>query len=90
MKPGNVIDYVHVKSNHPPSVTKAIGKGINHRLNANSSSKEMFDAAKGPYQDALVRSGHDHRSFFALSEDNLLFTAGPMFLSTLGGWLDWR
>ena len=60
MKPGNVIDYVHVKSNHPSSVTKAIGKGINHRLNANSSSKEMFDAAKGPYQDALVRSGHDH------------------------------
>ena len=52
MKSGYVIDYVHIKSNHPPLVTKAIGKGINHRLNANSSSKEMFDA--------LVRSRHEH------------------------------
>ena len=60
MKSGYVIDYVHIKSNHPPLVTKAIGKGINHRLNANSSSKEMFDAAKRPYQDALVRSRHEH------------------------------
>ena len=58
MKPGNVINYVHVLSNHPPSVIKSISKGVNHRLNANSSSKEMFDAAKGPYQEALARSGH--------------------------------
>ena len=49
MKSGYVIDYVHIKSNHAPLlVTKAIGKGINHRLNANSSSKEMFNAAKRP------------------------------------------
>ena len=60
MKPGQVIDYVHVESNHPPIVAKSIGKGVNHRLNANSSSEAMFDAAKGPYQEALQRSGHTH------------------------------
>ena len=60
MKPGQVIDYVHVESNHPPTVTKSIGQGVNHRLNVNSSSEAMFEAAKGPYQDALRRSGHTH------------------------------
>ena len=60
MKPGQVIDYVHVDSNHPPTVTKSIGQGVNHRLNANSSSEAMFEAAKGPYQEALKRSGHTH------------------------------
>ena len=59
-KPGQVINYVHVESNHPPAVTKSIGKGVNYRLNANSSSEAMFDAAKGPYQEALKRSGHTH------------------------------
>ena len=60
MKPGQVINYVHVDSNHPPIVTKNIGQGVNYRLNANSSSEAMFDAAKGPYQEALKRSGHTH------------------------------
>ena len=60
MKPGQVLNYVHVESNHPPIVTKCIGQGVNHRLNANSSSEAMFDAAKGPYQEALKRSGHTH------------------------------
>ena len=68
MKPGNTINYVHVLSNHPPSVTKSIGKGINHRLNANSSSREMFDAAKGPYQEALLRSGHTHTLSYSAEE----------------------
>ena len=34
MKPGQVINYVHVDSNHPPTVTKSIGQGVNYRLNA--------------------------------------------------------
>ena len=72
MKPGNVISYVHVLSNHPPSVTKSIGKGVNHRLNANSSSKEMFDAAKGPYQEALTRSGHDYTLSYSEEESGRL------------------
>ena len=59
MKPGQILNYVHVESNHPPIVTKNIGQGVNHRLNANSSSEAMFNAAKGPYQEALKRSGHN-------------------------------
>ena len=58
MKPGQVINYVHVDSNHSSIVTKSIGAGVNHRLSANSSSEALFNAAKGPY--ALERSGHTH------------------------------
>ena len=61
MKPGQVINYVHVDSNHPSIVTKRIGEGVNHRLSANSSSEALFNAAKGPYQEALERSGHSHK-----------------------------
>ena len=68
MKPGQVIKYVHVDSNHPPCVTKSIGEGVNHRLNANSSSEAMFDAAKGPYQEALERSGHMHKLVYKPEE----------------------
>ena len=35
-------------------------KQVNYRLNAKSSSEVMFDAAKGPFQEALKRSGHTH------------------------------
>ena len=69
MKPGQVIKYVHVDSNHPPCVKKSIGQGVNHRLSANSSSKAMFDAAKGPYQEALERSGHKHKLVYEPVEE---------------------
>ena len=68
MKPGQVINYVHVDSNHPPIVTKSIGQGVNHRLNANSSNEAMFEAAKGPYQEALERSGHAHKLVYKPEE----------------------
>ena len=68
MKPGQVIKYVHVDSNHPPCVTKSIGEGVNHRLNANSSNERMFEAAKGPYQEALERSGHVHKLVYKPEE----------------------
>ena len=52
--------YVNTKSNHPPIVLKNIPVGVNTRLNKISSSKDIFDAAKTPYQEALRKSGHSH------------------------------
>ena len=52
--------YVNMKSNHPPLVLKNIPMGVSNRLNRISSSKEVFDAAKTPYQEALTKSGYDH------------------------------
>ena len=33
-KPNNLSCYVHVSSNHPKTVLKAIGKGVNKQLNS--------------------------------------------------------
>ena len=52
--------YVDSKSNHPPLVLKNIPLGVNRRLSKISANKEIFDAAKQPYQDALIRSGYNH------------------------------
>ena len=64
MKPNNPLMYVNVQSNHPPLVLKNIPKGINYRLSSISSNKEVFDNAKGPYQDALNKAGYDFELHF--------------------------
>ena len=81
MKPGQVIKYVHVDSNHPPCVKKSIGQGVNHRLYANSSSKTMFDAAKGPYQEVLERSGHTHKLVYEPVEETARISLHAWILS---------
>ena len=52
--------YVNTCSNHPPMVLKNIPMGVNRRLSNISSSKEVFDTFKTPYQEALNKSGHKH------------------------------
>ena len=52
--------YINVNSNHPKSIIKQIKPSLEKRLSTLSSNKEIFDAAKGPYEKALKDSGHDH------------------------------
>ena len=61
MKPGDTPHYVHVQSDHPPSVLRNLPLGVQKRLFTISSSKEEFDAAAPPYQAALAAAGHEHR-----------------------------
>ena len=63
-KPNNNIIYVNRRSNHPPSVLKAIPDGVNKRLSHISANEEAFNAAKGPYQEALRLSGYEHELKF--------------------------
>ena len=58
MKPNNTLQYINVKSNHPPAILKNIPEGINKRLSEISSNKEVFDQAAPPYQKALNESGY--------------------------------
>ena len=60
MKENDVPIYVSSKSNHPPLVLRNIPLGVNRRLSRISSNKEIFDAAKPPYQEALTKSGYTH------------------------------
>ena len=60
-KPGETINYVHVDSNHPPSIIRNIPLGVNRRLSDISSSQAIFEAAIPPYQEALTKAGHKHK-----------------------------
>ena len=61
MKPGTVPKYIHRDSDHPPSVIRAIPKGVNNRLSRLSSSEAIFNAAAPPYQEALRKAGYSHQ-----------------------------
>ena len=64
MKPGTVPKYIHRDSDHPPSVIRAIPKGVNDRLSRLSSSEAIFNAAAPPYQEALRKAGYSHQLIF--------------------------
>ena len=58
-KPNNDTMYIHKESNHPPNVIKHLPNAIEKRLSELSSSKEIFDNAKGYYEVALKKSGFE-------------------------------
>ena len=72
MKPNDTPVYVNVESNHPKSILKNIPLSVNKRLNLISSSKEVFEEAVPPYQEALKKSGHS----FELSYSPKTLTGG--------------
>ena len=59
-KPNDHPLYVHVDSNHPPSVIKQIPLGINKRLASISSNNDVFTKSVPDYQKALTESGYKH------------------------------
>ena len=61
MKPNNNPIYVHTKSNHPPNILKNIPAAVNKRLCEISSNKHVFENAAPPYQEALEKSGYNHK-----------------------------
>ena len=67
-KPNSVPIYVHKQSNHPPSVLQNIPQSVNDRLNRLSSSKELFETAAPAYQEALRKSGYDHKLEYTVIE----------------------
>ena len=54
------VAYVNKDSNHPPSITRNLPKGINRLLSDTNSSRELFDASAPPYQAALDTAGYTH------------------------------
>ena len=57
-KPGSKHLYVHVGSNHPPTVTSRIPQSIQSRLSSVSSNEAIFKDAKDEYEKALQEAGH--------------------------------
>ena len=61
-KPNDRLLYINKSSNHPPQIINQLPKIISDRLSRNSSNKEVFNTAKGEYEEALKRSGYSNFS----------------------------
>ena len=70
MKDNDIPVYVDTNSNHPPLVLKNIPIGVNKRLNRISSNREVFEAAKAPFQEALDKSGHKFKLEYSPIQDD--------------------
>ena len=62
-KPNDRLLYINKSSNHPPQIINQLPKIISDRLSRNSSNKEVFNTAKGEYEEALKRSGYSNISY---------------------------
>ena len=60
-KEGDTLAYVNKDSNHPPSITRNLPKGINRLLSDTNSTEELFKASAPPYQAALDKAGYKHK-----------------------------
>ena len=69
MKENHTPVYVHSQSNHPPLILKNIPEGVNRRLSKISASKDVFDRACPPYQEALRQSGYQYKLQYEPVED---------------------
>ena len=52
-KPNDEINYIHVNSDHPPSILKQLPMSIEKRLSSLSSSKEILEEAAPYYEQYL-------------------------------------
>ena len=66
-KPNDTPLYVHVDSNHPPSIIKEIPNSINARLSNISCNEQTFNEAAPAYQQALDSSGHKYKLAYSKS-----------------------
>ena len=60
-KPNSEINYIHRKSNHPPSIIKQLPLSVESRLSKLSSDENVFIQAASVYQEALKRVGFNHK-----------------------------
>ena len=53
-KPNDETHYIHIQSDHPPSITKQLPRSIEKRLSQLSSSKDIFYKTAPYYEQRLV------------------------------------
>ena len=60
-KPSEETNYIHVNSDHPPSILKQLPKSIEKRLSSLSSSKEIFEETGPYYEQQLSNCGYKEK-----------------------------
>ena len=71
-KPNERLLYINKSSNHPPQITNQLPKIISDRSSRNSSSKEVFNTAKGEYEETLKRSGYSNISYHSTNRAQVM------------------
>ena len=69
-KPNDEICYIHKESNHPPSITKQLPISIETRLSKLSSNEKVYNESVSIYQEALDKSGYNHKLTFQKTSAN--------------------
>ena len=64
VKTGNIPQYVHRDSNHPPNIIRNIPAAINKRLCSISSNNAVFNENSKIHQEALNYSRYNHQLTF--------------------------
>ena len=60
-KENNEVKYIHIESNHPPSILKQLPLSIESRLSLLSSTEKIFNESIKNYQEALDKSKFKHK-----------------------------
>ena len=60
-KPNDETNYIHVNSDHPPSILKQLPVSIEKRLSSLSSSKEIFEETAPYYEQYLSNCGYKEK-----------------------------
>ena len=62
--------YIHIKSDHPTSITKQLLRSIEKRLSQLSSSKDVFYETTPYYEQRLASYGHNEKLTYQQKGEN--------------------
>ena len=70
-KPNDETHYIHIQSDHPPSITKQLPQSIEKRLSQLSSSKDIFYKKIQYYEQRFTSCGHNEKLTYQQQGENI-------------------
>ena len=69
-KPNDETHYIHIQSDHSPSITKQLPRSIEKRLSQLSSSKDIFYETTSYYEQRLANYGYNEKLTYQQKGEN--------------------
>ena len=70
-KPNDETHYIHIQSDHLPSITKQLPRSIEKRLSQLSSSKDIFYETAQYYEQRLASCGYNEKLTYQQQGENI-------------------
>ena len=70
-KPNDETHYIHIQSDHPPSITKQLPRSIEKRLSQLSSPKDIFYKTTSYYEQSLASCGYNEKLIYQQQRENI-------------------